>query len=161
MESSEFDALYTQHHRALYNTVYRWLWHPQDSEDVVHEAFARFWERRDEISLEHQKAYLFRMAVNLASRKRRWKKLRRFVGLEEEAMTVTDAERDLLGKENAQRVAQALDDLSEKQRSTLLMIRFGEMSYKEAALVLGISEGTVASRLHHATKTLKEALDGS
>ncbi len=158
MDSGEFDALYTEHSRALFNTVYRWLWHVEDSEDVVHEAFARFWENRFDESISNRKAYLFRMALNLASKRKRWLRIRHFFDLKKVELYVSDAEETLLGRERALHINRAIERLPEKQKSVLLMIRFAEMSYSEVAQVLGISEGTVASRLHHAIKALKEAL---
>lgn len=159
MDTGAFDAFYLDNQRALYNTVYRWLWHAQDSEDIVHEAFARVWQAREGIDGDKLRAYLFRTAINLAAKKRRWSDLRRLVSLEHRKAPDLDAETRLLGQEKAHRVMQAIAGLPQKQKSVLLLVRFSGLSYLQVSDVLGIKPGTVASRLHQATKTIREVVD--
>ncbi len=54
-------------------------------------------------------------------------------------------------------VAAAIDDLVLEQREVLLLTCVEDLSYKEAADVLGIPIGTVMSRLARARKNLAEA----
>lgn len=54
-------------------------------------------------------------------------------------------------------VAAAIDDLVLEQREVLILTCVEELSYKEAAEVLGIPIGTVMSRLARARKNLAEA----
>lgn len=54
-------------------------------------------------------------------------------------------------------VAAAIDDLVLEQREVLLLTCVEDLSYKEAAEVLGIPIGTVMSRLARARKNLAEA----
>lgn len=53
----------------------------------------------------------------------------------------------------------ALRRLPDEQREVLLLIALEEMSYAEAAEVLGISPGNVASRLSRARETLRQVLE--
>lgn len=53
----------------------------------------------------------------------------------------------------------ALDQLSPKQRDVVVLCYFDGLAQTEASDILGIPEGTVKSRLHHATKRLKEILE--
>ena len=52
-----------------------------------------------------------------------------------------------------------LDELSEEQRSAVLMYYFEELSVSQIAEIQGVSEGTVKSRLNYARKTLKGAVE--
>ncbi|MDR7222748.1 RNA polymerase sigma factor [Aminobacter aminovorans] len=54
-------------------------------------------------------------------------------------------------------VAVAIDELVDDQREVLLLVCIEDLSYKEAAKVLGIPIGTVMSRLARARKNLAEA----
>ena len=54
---------------------------------------------------------------------------------------------------------QALDRLGEEQREILVLKELQDLRYGEIAGILGIPEGTVASRLFHARRALKEVLD--
>jgi RNA polymerase sigma factor (sigma-70 family) len=54
----------------------------------------------------------------------------------------------------------ALDSLPEEQRSVLLLVSVEDLSYAEAAAVLGIPIGTVMSRLARAREKLSNTLQG-
>jgi RNA polymerase sigma-70 factor (ECF subfamily) len=57
-----------------------------------------------------------------------------------------------------ERVQQALGDLPEGQREVFVMANDLGMKYQEIAAVLGIPEGTVKSRMHHAVRALRDDL---
>ena len=59
--------------------------------------------------------------------------------------------RDVLG---------ALDTLPDEQREVLLLIGVEDVSYAEAARILGIPLGTVMSRLSRGRERLRRAMDG-
>ena len=52
-----------------------------------------------------------------------------------------------------------LAELSAAHREVLLLRFWEEMSYEDIALISGCSTGTVRSRLHHAKRRLREALE--
>lgn len=54
----------------------------------------------------------------------------------------------------------ALQDLPEDQRSVLLLVAVEDLSYAEAATVLGVPIGTVMSRLSRGRERLSRALEG-
>ena len=53
---------------------------------------------------------------------------------------------------------EAIEKLPEKLRLTVILFYFRDMDIAETAMVLGIPEGTVKSRLNKARKLLKEVL---
>ena len=61
-------------------------------------------------------------------------------------------------KELRRRVQTALAKLKADDREAILMRHFEGHSIKEIAQILDIPEGTVASRLYHARRALKDAL---
>ena len=56
-------------------------------------------------------------------------------------------------------VLTGLDALSEEQRSLLLLVGVEDLSYEQAAKVLGIPIGTVMSRLSRARARLREFME--
>jgi RNA polymerase sigma-70 factor (ECF subfamily) len=58
-----------------------------------------------------------------------------------------------------QQVWQAFSALPEPQRAALLLITVEEMSYEEAAGVLGIPVGTLMSRIHRGRERLRRLMD--
>jgi RNA polymerase sigma-70 factor (ECF subfamily) len=66
-------------------------------------------------------------------------------------------EREVEARLTLKSVAAAIDRLVEEQREVLLLVCVEELSYKEAAEVLGVPIGTVMSRLARARRNLAEA----
>ena len=58
-----------------------------------------------------------------------------------------------------ERLYQALDGLGRKQRTTVILYYFNDLSIKEIAQVTGTLEGTVKTRLFAARRRLKRALE--
>ena len=56
-------------------------------------------------------------------------------------------------------VRSALKELSDEKRAVLVLREMEEMSYEEIARELGVSPGTVSSRLHHARRELRGVLE--
>jgi RNA polymerase sigma factor (sigma-70 family) len=52
-----------------------------------------------------------------------------------------------------------INELSEEQRSAIMMLYFEEMSIAEISKVQGVSEGTVKSRLNYARKAMKKTVE--
>lgn len=60
--------------------------------------------------------------------------------------------------EMAVRVEHALDTLPEAQREVLHLVFYENLTVRETAELLGVPEGTVKSRMHHARKRLAKEL---
>jgi len=58
----------------------------------------------------------------------------------------------------ARTVLQEIDLLPQEQRDVVLLVGVNELSYAEAAMVLGIPQGTLMSRLHRGRAKLRERL---
>nr|WP_246484674.1 sigma-70 family RNA polymerase sigma factor [Marivibrio halodurans] len=56
-------------------------------------------------------------------------------------------------------ISQALDRLPEDQRAAILLVTLEDLSYDEAASVLGIPVGTLRSRVSRARDTLRNTMD--
>lgn len=64
----------------------------------------------------------------------------------------------MICREEAELVHHALDELSDDHRAILVLREMDEMAYEEIAKLLGISLGTVRSRLARAKGKMKEAI---
>ncbi len=72
--------------------------------------------------------------------------------------TAPQPARNLEREETAEQVQKAIRELPETHRSVVLLFYYQNFQYGEIAEALGISIGTVMSRLHHAKKKLEKAL---
>jgi RNA polymerase sigma-70 factor, ECF subfamily len=134
----------------------------QEVDDLVHDCLVRALDqlhtRRDEGDL---RAWLFAIMHNLfVSRARRNNARPRAVSLEEvnQDDLALGATQD--GHMQARDLLRALDDLSEEQRSVLLLVTVEDLSYAQVAQVLGIPIGTVMSRLSRARERLRQMTEG-
>ncbi len=78
----------------------------------------------------------------------------------ERAAADPDPLEDVQGAETARRIEQAIDSLSPAHKAVFVLRTYEEMSYEEIAESLGISIGTVMSRLFRAREKLQEMLRG-
>ncbi|MEM6992122.1 MAG: sigma-70 family RNA polymerase sigma factor [Myxococcota bacterium] len=152
------ERLFVRHERQLFNVVCRWTWDREDAAEIVQEAFGRLWDMRARVDPAMAKALVFRIALNLAASRRRWQRIRRFVGLREQAGEQT-AEDDLLAEERRAALGRALDQLPEKLRRAVVLCEVAELSYDEIAAIEGTRPGTVGSRRNAALAKLRPLLD--
>ena len=64
----------------------------------------------------------------------------------------------MVAKDEHRRLREAIAQLPEEQREALILTQLQKVPYEEAALALGVSEGTVKSRVNRAKARLKEIL---
>ena len=95
-------------------------------------------------------------------KKKRWQKLRRFVGLSslEEQRVSTTPEKDLLFKELKLIVNSSFQSMPEKYKQVLLLYYISGLSNKDIAKTLCVPDGTIASRKNYALTLLKQASKG-
>jgi RNA polymerase sigma-70 factor (ECF subfamily) len=161
LDQAALEALYVRLENPLYNVVYRWLWDPQESRDVVQETFVRLWRMRHRVQLATVDPLTFRIAVNLASNRRRSRNLWRWVPFAHErhgGSASTDPAAALELSERQRRLRQAVDALPDRLRAVVMLCELSELTYDQVAEALAIPPGTVASRRHQAIARLRQTL---
>ena len=146
-----------RHGPALVLLARAWVPTRADAEDVVQEAFVRFWRSRDRAA--DPTAYLFGCVKRCALD---WVRARGRQTRREAAVAKPEGEPLFDGPlEQAERraaVAAALDTLPETQREVLVMKVWGNLSFPQIAAALGIPADTAASRFRYALAKLRERL---
>ena len=111
--------------------------------------------------------WIYRIAVNAALDSLKKSQRQRAMSLNQEDGTtynlpaaVPDPSAGPEQSEMAALLRQAIDELPEKFRTILVLREFEDLSYHEMSEVLGISIGTVESRLHRARGELRKRLAG-
>jgi RNA polymerase sigma-70 factor (sigma-E family) len=139
----------------------------ETAEEVVQEAFVRLygsWRRlRDPARVD---AYLRSTVWNLArDRLRRRRTVRRYEAVTArgpDAMLGSTAPLGpadaLIDRERREQLAAALDRLPARQRECVLLRYWGDLSEREIAATLGISNGSVKSHVHRALSRLTDEL---
>lgn len=165
-----FGTLVELYQRRVYAIAFGILRSREDAWDAAQEAFVKAYKNLDRF--EGTSAFytwLYRITYNLSidhlrSRKRRDtvdldenRKLEK--ALEKAGHQVADHPDEVADRKELTRVLhEAMDKLSEKHRAIIVLREVEGLSYEEMADVLGISKGTVMSRLFHARKNLQALL---
>jgi RNA polymerase sigma-70 factor (ECF subfamily) len=159
--SGAFDLIVERHRRSVYLLCYRFVSNHEDASDLSQDVFLRAYRGlrsfRGQSSLG---TWLYRIGVNVCLNRVSAKKLqsesiddRQFVDERAES-----APERLLKNERGARVRAAIAQLPRKQRATLVLRMYHEMSHQEIADVLGSSVGAVKANFFHALGNLKKLL---
>lgn len=160
---------FTDVHDRYFRDVYRYAagrLGGQAAEDIAAETFCVAFGKRDRFDPERGslRAWLFGIATNLVAQHRR-KEARRYRALARTRgdSPVAGSHEDRVVTEVAAwrmrpRLAAALTSLSPGERDVVLLVALAELTYDEVADALGISAGTVGSRLSRARKKLHDAI---
>jgi len=163
-ETDAFEILVQRHQKRIFNLVYRMLGDYDDAAEVSQEVFLSAYR-----SIAHFRGdanfstWLYRIAINHASTRRRSvahatqrnTPLGVLEFIDDQHPDPLDA---LMHKEIQQRVQVALNSLSPKDATLIVLRDMQDVPYEEVARVLGVPLGTVKSRLHRARLTLKAKL---
>jgi RNA polymerase sigma-70 factor (ECF subfamily) len=161
MRETDLERLYARMEKPLYNVVFRWTWQAEEAQDIVQEAFVRLWRMRERVDMKTVEPLVYRIALNLASSRKRSARLWRWVSLEalrESGTPATSAEEALAADEQRRLVRAALDALPEDLRRVVMLCEYSELSYDEIAAALSIPAGTVGSRRNRALRRLEKQL---
>jgi len=164
-----FEALYDRYRDTVYRTALFVTRNSGDAEEAVQETFLDVLRALPNYRIEGParfETWLYRVTVNRCrSRMRRktlpsadWEEIEDRLERIPSSHPNHDPEGVAVRRERAVSLWQAVDQLSEAQRIVVLLRYQQGFSYSEIAQTLGISEGTVKSRLYYAHRKLKERL---
>jgi RNA polymerase sigma-70 factor (ECF subfamily) len=155
----EFEARLGDSLTLAFRIAFGVLRHREDAEDVAQEAFIRahrgFRQLRDR---ERFRAWLVRMTWRLALDHQRTDRRRAARELLAEVRPEPTAADTAAMRERAAQLWQAIDALPEKLRLVTVLAGIEGHDIREVALLLGLPDGTVKSRLFLARQRLKELL---
>jgi RNA polymerase sigma-70 factor (ECF subfamily) len=161
-DAGAFEEIVRLYQRRVYGVALRIVRAHDVADDVAQEAFLRAWRSLDRFDLDRPFGpWVCRIAANLALNHVRSPRAR------EEGLPDGHAETRaaapgplgaLLDGEAGRVLDEALGALPAEQRAVLVLRAREEMSYAEIAEALGISQGTVMSRLHRAREKLSVLL---
>jgi RNA polymerase sigma-70 factor (ECF subfamily) len=160
-DRAAFDAIVERHRRAIYQICFRFVNNHEDASDLAQETFLRAWKGlanfKGHAALS---TWLYRIAVNVCLNRVSTRRLP-VEPLESDRFIDPSAElpgTDLFRRERAEAVRRAITELPEKQRATLILRAYHEMSHQEIADALGSSVGAVKANFFHALANLKKIL---
>jgi RNA polymerase sigma-70 factor (ECF subfamily) len=159
-----FDRLVERYRRPVYQLCYRYVSNHEEASDLAQDVFLRAYGGLAGFKGRSAfRTWLYRIAVNVSLNRvsATAPRLDRMVSLDLVEPPDTSLENPgdaLLREERAARVRRAIAQLPPKQRATVILRVYHELSHEEIAQVLGTTVGACKANLFHALAKLREGL---
>jgi len=172
-DETAFQELVRRYRNPITNFVYRMLNDYDRAADLAQETFVRVYMSSERYQANYSfSTYIYRIASNLAISDLRQRKRRRVVPMpsffsdKENAEievefpdhSVVHPDQTMIEDERRKAVGRAIASLPDKYRAAVVLRDIEGKSYEEISAVLGLSDGTVKSRINRARNLLKEKL---
>lgn len=158
-----FELLYEKYSGKLYNSISLMLYDKDLAKDITQSTFLTIWEKRSLLdSRKNFSAYLYTIARNLV-----YKETERLIlknkyiesGKEEISMFENSTiEDDLNSRYIENKIRELIDDLPEVPKEIFTLKREENLSNKEIAFRLNVTERAVEAHFYRTLKYLKENL---
>lgn len=158
-----FTEIYNRYKGLLFIHAYKRLKDSLEAEDAVHDLFARLWLNREQLALttDNFSGYLYATIRNnvLTTISRKGYADQYFTG-HWEGLSINNAETDYKVRENQLKeiIEKHVALLPKKMRVVFELSRNAQLSHKEIAEQLGISEKTVKSQINSALNILRSKI---
>lgn len=159
-----FDVIVQRHRRQVYQVCFRFANNHEDASDLTQDVFIRaFKGLRNFKGDSALGTWLYRVGVNACLNRAALKKtVVEPLEAAQHVDTRTDDPLDqILRGERAAAVRVAIEQLPPKQRATLVLRVYQDLSHQEIAEILGSTVGAVKANFFHALGNLKRILESS
>ena len=163
-DRNAFRLLVLEHSRAMFNLAWRLSSDEAAAEDIVQEAFIKAWRKIGKFRMESSfKSWLHRITVNTAMDYLRKRSRRNQFEMEEPEWdpSIATAEMPTLDRQIDIRThtQAAMKDLSDIERSALMLKHFEGHSIDEISQMLEITSGACKQTIFRAVKKMRVALE--
>ena len=154
MTEKEYNDCVKTYADNVYRFILKNLRHEEDAKDVVQTSFEKLWRNKDEVDSQKSKSYLFTVAYHqMIDHIRKVKRIQLREEFNDE-IKVQDRPANNLKKV----LDDALNRLSETQRSLVLLKDYEGYSYEEIGKITGLNASQVKVYLHRARLQLRDYL---
>ncbi len=132
----------------------------ETAEDVVQDTFLKLWQNCHKVPIEKVKSYLFTVANRafLDIKKHEKVVLNYQKKKNDEKINYQSAENIIISEEFLNKIEQAIEGLTEKQRQVFIMAKIEKKKYKEIARELNISVKAVEKRMMNALAGIRKQI---
>jgi len=157
-----FEILFYRYRGKVGNFIKRSIPPQVDLEETVHEIFLRVWVNKEKLDADRPFGpFLFQVARNIVIDELR-KNIQHTIYLHEGAFpndfSVNDTDIKIEERELQSWFKVILGRLPEKRRNIFMMNRFEDLSYRDIASKLNISENTVDTQIRRALRYFREEI---
>ena len=161
-DRAAFDRLVERHQREIYRLCYRYVNNHEDAADLAQDSFVKAYKAIGRFRGDSAfSTWLYRIAVNTCLNFRASRRMVQEELSEALADPGVPVVQRMQERERSQQVRDAVARLPEKQRATLILKIYHDLTHEEVAGILGSSVGTVKANLFHAVGNLRKMLGTS
>lgn len=153
-----------RYEKAVHSFFLRRVGDRSEADDLTQEVFASLLRRIDGAVIENVEGYVFQVAANLLRDRVRRRNVRPDIQNEGFAdpfgrlIDEISPERQAIGKDSYARFVKALETLPERPRMVFILNRFEEMTGREIAALLGLSQRQIEKDISRVLTLLREQL---
>lgn len=153
MTTAEYNQCVDKYADGVYRFILKNIKNEETARDVVQDAFMKMWEKREEVSGEKSKSYLFTSAYHtMIDRIRKDQRISRLDDNPQWYRSSYDGE-SYTGLKEA--LDMALERLTDIQKSVVLLRDYEGYSYEEIGEITGLNESQVKVYIYRARVALK------
>lgn len=166
-----FETLIQAHQKKVYNIALRMTRNAEDAQELAQDTFVRAFVAIKKFRCEASfSTWLYRITMNVCTDFLRKRNKAVVVSMEQGAVGSENEQPIQLPEEGPgpdelsekrqlkKLVRQAMDSLSAEHRQVLVLRDLMDLSYKDIANTLNVSEGTIKSRINRAREGLKQVI---
>lgn len=171
-DTAAFDELVRKHHGRLYGLVYHMTANREDANDLLQDIFAKAYRSLKRFRGKSSfYTWIYSISVNMSLNFLKKRNRRRAISLDDvdsgisndkdfiELTSKSNPVKDANIRELQQRLNEAMMELSEDHRAVVTMFDIQGLPHNEISKILGVSAGTVRSRLFYAHRQLQNHLE--
>jgi len=159
LDNATFEKLFNELYAGLCRYAIQYVRIPEIAEEIVQEQFLDLWEKREIIKIHTStKSYIYKSVKNKSIDYLRSKFTKQKFVQEELSYTLTEKSnplKDIERQELESAVTTAMERLPERCYTVFSLSRFGDLTNKQIAEELNISEKTVEAQITIAIKKIR------
>jgi RNA polymerase sigma-70 factor (ECF subfamily) len=163
IHASALAKLFLENNRSLCAYLRLRVASQHEAEDIAQEAYARLLQHDQPRAISFLRAYLFKVAANIASDRARQRRLHLRIDLahsSEEQIESASPDQQVHAAEQLSLLARALRELPEKYRRAFLLFRIQERGTNQIAADLGVGERMARNYVRRSAQYCRLRLDG-
>jgi RNA polymerase sigma-70 factor (ECF subfamily) len=166
-DAKAFDELVRKYRARVYSLALHLTGQASDADDITQDAFLKAYHKLPEFEGRSEFfTWIYRITLHRALNSKRDRKRRRTVPLDDPRLVAAvevdshgDPERAVQLRQRYRALLEAFDQLTPLLQTTVVLTTLQGLSYKEAAVVLETTEGTIAWRIHEARRKMQRYLE--
>jgi len=166
-ETAAFNELVRKYRPRVYALALHLTGQASDADDITQDAFLKAYHKLPEFEGRSEFfTWIYRITLHRALNAKRDRKRRRTVPIDDPRLVAAvaadaegDPERATQLRDRYRALLEAFDRLTPLLQTTVVLTTLQGLSYKEAAVVLETTEGTIAWRIHEARRKMAGYLD--